>query len=130
MTGEPLTRDGQLPVGWADHGWAELFGTRVLYDALTFAWPMVADPSDISASARSADGAPLMERGEMPDAAGPTGDPPVRSWKTWSTERGERGASDAAPMTREEWAAEFLDANGDLIPAPVNGELIKRLFRN
>lgn len=31
--------------------------------------------------------------------------------------------TDAAPMTREEWAAEFLDANGDLIPAPDNGSL-------
>jgi len=31
--------------------------------------------------------------------------------------------SDAAPMSREEWAAEFLDAKGDLIPAPDPAEL-------
>ena len=81
------SKGGPITVEWGDHGWAEFFGTWVLHDALTFAWLMLADPSDISASARSADGAPLMERGAMPDAAGPTGDPTVRSWKTWLAER-------------------------------------------
>ena len=28
--------------------------------------------------------------------------------------------SDAAPMSRAEWAAEFRDAKGDLIPAPTS----------
>ncbi|MFC8681187.1 hypothetical protein ACFT30_06650 [Microbacterium ureisolvens] len=31
--------------------------------------------------------------------------------------------SDTAPMTREEWAAAYLDGKGDLIPAPDNGSL-------
>lgn len=31
--------------------------------------------------------------------------------------------SDATPMTREEWAAEYLDAQGDLIPVADNGSL-------
>jgi len=31
--------------------------------------------------------------------------------------------SEAAPISREEWAADFLDAKGDLIPAPENGSL-------
>lgn len=80
-------RGGPIVVEWGEHGWAEFFGTRVLVTALTFAWLMLADPDDVAASARSADGAPLMERGSMPDAAGPTGDPTVRSWKNWLAER-------------------------------------------
>ncbi|WP_109212288.1 MULTISPECIES: hypothetical protein [Microbacterium] len=81
------SKEGAITVEWADHGWAEFLGPRVLHQALTFAWLMLADPDDVAASARSADGAPLMERGVLPDALGPTGVPTVESWKTWLAER-------------------------------------------
>jgi len=80
-------RGGPIVVEWGDHGWAEFSGTRVLVTALTFAWLMIADPEDVEATAGSADGAPLMVRGSMPCAAGPTGDPTVQSWKNWLAER-------------------------------------------
>lgn len=81
------TTGGPIVVEWGEHGWAEFHGTRVLVTALTFAWLMLADRDDVEKTARSADGAPLMARGSAPDAAGPTGDPTVRSWKTWLAER-------------------------------------------
>lgn len=84
---------GPVVVEWGEHGWAEFFGPRVLVTALTFAWLMLADPADIEATARAADGAPLMFRGSAPDPVGPGGDPTVQSWKTWLA-----GREDAADV--------------------------------